>query len=411
MRVQSYEMKFEAVLETFAQVWPLAERLGTDLQQAFLQQFQANALSRLGRVNEAVVPLEACIDWAERNPDHPWLSGVLVETAQTLSYLERYRQSGDVAAQAFRAAERTGNVRHMEMASTNLALIQYALGNVEASASEYERSRSLAFRHAGESLKLWPPGSGLARSLRLLGRYDEALNCAQSQIDLLLHDASSDEFWRIAVVVEAAACHFEMGQFARARSSLGATPPENPEARFRWLLARYRIDSGSIDSRGWLDELKRLAGGGMRATSKQWTIAPDLCTAHAPDEALAEARCHVDACRALGMNIYLWPMLTRAVQALTRAGRTAEAALAAREMVAECAGKQPYGLYIPEVWWILHSAFSSDGDEVAARAALESAASWIGKVALPHVPGAFRDSFLNRNPINRTVLAAAQRLK
>ena len=111
------------------------------------------------------------------------------------------------------------------------------------------------------------------------------------------------------------------------------------------------------------------------------------------------------------MNIYLWPLLTRAVQALTRAGRSGEAAAAAREVVAECAGKQPYGLYVPEVWWILHAAFAADGDEVAALAALKSAASWIGSVALPHVPDAFRDSFLNRNPINRAVLSAAKRLK
>jgi tetratricopeptide (TPR) repeat protein len=396
---------------TFEKARPLAEQLATDLQRAFLHQFQANALSRLGRADEAVATLDVCIDWANRNPDHPWLSGMLVETAQTLSYLERYRQSGEVAAQAFGAAERTGHFRHMEMASVNVGFVQQLLGDVDESAHEFERSRSLATRIAGSSSPRWLHNFRLARSLRMMGRYDQALMYAQAQIDAHTADGTLAEWWRIVAVAEVACCYAELGQHSRARTVLGTTLPDNPEARFRWLLARYRIDGSSPAAKAWADELVSLASSGVRPTGKQWEIAPDLCAMLPPDDALALVQRYADPCRAAGLKIYLWPMLARTVQALTRAGRTAEAATAAREMVVECAGRQPYGLYVPEVWWILHSAFAADGDDMAARAALERAASWIANTALPNVPDAFRDSFINRNPINLAVLAAARRPK
>ena len=38
--------------------------------------------------------------------------------------------------------------------------------------------------------------------------------------------------------------------------------------------------------------------------------------------------------------------------------------------------------------------------------ALQRAKNWIMQTALPNVPDEFKDSFLNRNPINRAVLQA-----
>ena len=41
--------------------------------------------------------------------------------------------------------------------------------------------------------------------------------------------------------------------------------------------------------------------------------------------------------------------------------------------------------------------------------ALAQGATWVRRVALPNVPDVFRDSFLQRNPSNRALLAAADR--
>jgi hypothetical protein len=51
---------------------------------------------------------------------------------------------------------------------------------------------------------------------------------------------------------------------------------------------------------------------------------------------------------------------------------------------------------------------SAAGDGAAAAEAL-GAASWIQRTALPNVPDEFKDSFLNRNPVNRSILTTASR--
>ena len=50
---------------------------------------------------------------------------------------------------------------------------------------------------------------------------------------------------------------------------------------------------------------------------------------------------------------------------------------------------------------------ASDGDD--ALMALARGAQWVRRVALPHVPDEYRESFLQRNASNRLLLAAADR--
>lgn len=95
--------------------------------------------------------------------------------------------------------------------------------------------------------------------------------------------------------------------------------------------------------------------------------------------------------------------------ALSRAGRIEEAAEAMRELVPLVAQVQPADIYFGQVWWIAAQVFDASGDGDQALMALAQGAQWVRRVALPHVPEAFRNSFLQRNPSNRALLAAADR--
>ena len=53
--------------------------------------------------------------------------------------------------------------------------------------------------------------------------------------------------------------------------------------------------------------------------------------------------------------------------------------------------------------------FDANGDGDHSLLALAHGAQWVRRVALPNVPEEFRDSFLLRNPVNRALLAAADR--
>ena len=83
--------------------------------------------------------------------------------------------------------------------------------------------------------------------------------------------------------------------------------------------------------------------------------------------------------------------------------------MALRELLPRLQGVQPADMYLPEAWWIAVQVFDACGASDEALQALASAAHWIRQVALPQVPEAFRASFLQRNPTNRALLAAADR--
>ncbi len=80
-----------------------------------------------------------------------------------------------------------------------------------------------------------------------------------------------------------------------------------------------------------------------------------------------------------------------------------------RELVEQMAQVQPADLYLGEAWWIAAQVFDANGDGDDSLLALARGAQWVRRVALPSVPQEFRDSFLTRNPVNRALLAAADR--
>lgn len=411
MRMQAQDLDFEGMLRTADEALPLAERVGDEFQRALVHELKANALARLGRAAEAMQSLAVCTDWANRNPDHPWASGALVDIAATLSYLERYADSGAAAELAYRAAERVGHVRHMHMASANIAMIAYVTGDVAGSAEEYERCRALALRYGGESLQSWSQGASLSRSLRLLGRYDGALLHAEQQIDACRRaDPTGGEWWRVVAEIELAHCWFELGQPGRARKVLGDQPPAQTDARFRWLLTRCRIEGVRLpQARDWLDEAAVLARGGLRTRGKHWSLAIEQCRALPSPEAIELLERHVRDCRSADAWIYYWPLQLRLLQAISAAGRTGDALSLAREMQSLAREHAPAGPYLPEYYLALHQVFESANDQVASAIALRAAVDWIGN-ALPNVPEPLRDGFTDRNPFNRAALTRASSL-
>ena len=83
--------------------------------------------------------------------------------------------------------------------------------------------------------------------------------------------------------------------------------------------------------------------------------------------------------------------------------RHAEAAL---DLAARC---QSISLLPAELWLHAARAFQAAGDPRRAGELVALGRDWIRDTAREHVPEAFRDSFLNRNPVNRELLALAAR--
>jgi hypothetical protein len=80
-----------------------------------------------------------------------------------------------------------------------------------------------------------------------------------------------------------------------------------------------------------------------------------------------------------------------------------------RDLPAHLDGVRPADTYPAEEWWIAHQVFTAAGDGPAAVEALGRGVAWIQRTALPNVPDEFKDSFLSRNPVNRSILTTASR--
>jgi alpha-tubulin suppressor-like RCC1 family protein len=68
----------------------------------------------------------------------------------------------------------------------------------------------------------------------------------------------------------------------------------------------------------------------------------------------------------------------------------------------------PAGIYPAELWWLAWQSQQSHEPQQA-QATLHQAVQWLRTTSQDHVPVLFQDSFLERNPVNAALLAAAQR--
>jgi hypothetical protein len=97
----------------------------------------------------------------------------------------------------------------------------------------------------------------------------------------------------------------------------------------------------------------------------------------------------------------------RAAVALADADRARQAAGALVALLGE--GYAAEFTYGPEAWLAAAEAWQLAGDDAAAQRAWAAGAAWVQGRALPQVPPPFVDSFLQRNPVNRRLLAGAAR--
>jgi hypothetical protein len=84
-----------------------------------------------------------------------------------------------------------------------------------------------------------------------------------------------------------------------------------------------------------------------------------------------------------------------------------QAALAALELAAQ--GRQTVALPPAALWLHCGRALMVAGDDRRADEVLVQGCEWLRTTAAEHVPESFRDSFLNRQPVHRELLALASR--
>ena len=136
------------------------------------------------------------------------------------------------------------------------------------------------------------------------------------------------------------------------------------------------------------------------------TLAREL----APDHGVALSRQVGAEAERAGLLALAQSARIREIDCLLRANGGVEAASLAQTLLERLPHCHPSDLYLAEAWWVAYQALEADPQRRGkAREALQRGTAWIRDVAARHVPDEFRDSFLNRNAVNRSLLASATR--
>jgi len=193
-------------------------------------------------------------------------------------------------------------------------------------------------------------------------------------------------------------------------------------ARARRLLSDAQASAGSYMALFWkevgaqvpqpgapLEEACRQALDAAAEAAGHWS-GRTLLTAwriqarHGQDEtAVAAARQGVEFTSASGMHGQQLVFQALLAQRLAKLGDTSQAVWLARDSWRLMADFCPGLVYRGVVWHALIEVLEHR-DPALARAIAHHAADWIFRTAAEHVPPAYRDSFLHRNPFNAFLL-------
>ena len=368
----------------------------------------AVGLAQSGRATEGLAIIEPYRVLIEREGNTEQRGGFWADYAYVLNTLRRLRETAFALEQSLACAQSLGDLAELAMQTSNLATVKGNLGQVEEALVLAQRALALKTELGDTD---GPEGAVIRAYAGLYcgmaGRYREALEHLDIGIDCLARD-------RQLSLLGAASNHkaqllIDVGQYARARQALDYADPPVEAVRARRAHLSARIDRALEHPAP--ERLQFALEALDRANDPHVRMHVMLELAEQNDPAAAMQDCDdvLRMARQLEFGgVAMKASLLRA-HAQSRAGHTAEAAAAMRELVAKMPHMPPADLYRGEAWWLAAQVFDAAGDSAQALLALAQGTDWVRRVALPNVPEEFRDSFLSRNPANRALLGAADR--
>lgn len=390
------------------QALELARGLDTPWPRFEAARLHAVGLAQSGHAAEALAVIEPFREQVEREGSAEHKGHFWSDYAYVLNTARRLRDTAYALERAIENARALGDMAELATLLSNLATVKGNLGNADEALDLARRAMAVQTQLGITD----GPTGGVVQTYAglycgMVGRYGEALELLDSAIARFERDGQKT--W-IAVANNHKSCLLmQLGQFARARQALGYESPSVDTVRARGAALTARLDRalGQGDEGGLQRALEILRRGG----DPHVRVHALLDEAELLDPAPAVARC--DEVLGMAQAFEFGGVVVRAgllrARALHRDGRTEESATQLRAILPRLEKTLPADMYLPEAWWIAAEVFDACGASDEAVMALAQGTRWIRQVALPHVPEAFHESFLQRNPTNRALLAAAGR--
>jgi tetratricopeptide (TPR) repeat protein len=372
------------------------------------ERLHAVGLAQSGCAVEGLAVIEPFRERVEQEGSVEQKGRFWADYAYVLNGAGRLRDTAEALRRATENAQALGDLSELATLTSNLATVQGNLGHVDQALVLAERALAIQVQLGTTD----GPGGGVVETYvglycTMAGRYREALERFDAAIARFRRDGQ--KLWVAVASNHLAQCLLELGQFARARQALDYDAPPVDWVRTRGATIAARIDRalGPSDDavRGRI--LALVDGAGefkvrMHAMLDQTALLEPRAALARCDDVVRQAS------ELEFIGVVARARLLRAAS-LHRAGAGGAAALELRALLPSLATVQPADMYLPEAWWIAVQVFDACGASDDAAMALAQGTRWIRQTALPHVPDSFQESFLNRNPVNRALLAAARR--
>lgn len=398
----------QAGIAAAVQAADLARHLDSPWPGFEAARLHAVGLAQAARPAEALAVIEPWRDRVERDGSDEQRGRFWADYAYVLNAARRLRDTRHALQQAIHNAGRQGDLAELATLTSNLATVTGNLGRVPEALALARQALALQSQLGATG---GPEGAIIETYVALycgqVGQYREALE----RLDAALACFARDKQPVFTAVASNHKAQFliELGQFARARQTLDY---ERPAVDFVWarrcnMAARIdRVLGRSGQPQMQLAMAALPAGADPHV--RMHVMLDELDGRDAP--ALA-TRCEEVLRWAEQLEFAGVAMKARLLRARawSRSGALDAAADEMRQLLPRIAEVQPSDLYLGEAWWIAAQVFEASGDGDQALLSLAHGAQWVRRVALPHVPDEFRDSFLQRNPNNRALLAAADR--
>ncbi len=368
------------------------------------------ALAQSGRAQEAVAIEEQAADVARTAGLKVQEQRAVRSLAYVLFTASRLDESVQVHRESLRLADVNGDQTEAANAAADIAGTLAVVGNVPES-REWARRARRRFVDMGFAQDS-PLGCinliVLGNSAAYLGKFNEAIEalCEAVRVSGERSRANLRGQSRVAL----ASLWLTLGDSQAARAVLAELPEDVVPGRrmqVELLLARAEEMEGRSGAAHW----ERLAALMQRNPDLpvvqsawiEWSYQGD---AKRVVERLRPVRAQFES---LGLRGNACLLLLREVDRLCDIDEPEAITLAAahaRDLLPCVAEGMSAKTYVPQAWSILARAFERAGESAQAGACVALAHEWITELALPDVPSVRRKAFLERNPINRHVLAA-----
>jgi predicted ATPase/DNA-binding SARP family transcriptional activator len=407
VELKAHRGEHESAIDTAQEGLRIARAIGATAEAVRISCPLSGCLCLRMRGDEAIQLLRPLQAWVQEQPDDLLKIEFLEYLAMALDTVGRPSQAIEVREQALRAARAVGHRSKLGQSLSNVAVSYTKMGNPRRAREYSEQAVAMIRDDPGATGQSLSTIATLGRNCGDDAHYADALRLLKEALSGF--EAAGTEFWIRVVQGWLAAVHAHLGQLARAQALLREDDRCLPgwlRASRRLVLVNCALDDGR-PARGLIDEALGCVAPDERLYSAPVRLA--ALRIAAPSDALPE----LQAIEAEESSRQRWGLVLEAricrADTLRRLGRHTAAIAAVDAAFELMTDYSPFATYRPVVWLLAHRVFVEAGAPERLRAVLRDASDWIVFHALPRVPPEFRDSFLNRNPVNRELIRLARR--